>query len=262
MQSVARYSPLAWMVAVAVSATAWVAHFNFPDAVFAAGFFLSAFAITAWIVARWKSRLERRAQAGETSATLQRAISYLALVAFALFAVAVHAWAVVGIYIEPARNRVYAESMGFEFGPYILLSLAASVIVGILALVAVRALRTADPARAASLWLACVLAPVAWLIIGVICNALVDGLKGQLSAFGADLPAPTLFVLGFPEYQALPVAVALGLTVVAWSWRSKTTFFRWTAAAQILVLLLSSAFFALAIAVRGLPLFSMCGQPI
>lgn len=259
MESVRRYSPSAWASAVALSASAWAGHFSFPELSFAA-FVLFSVAFAAWIVAKWAGRLARQAPVGESrEPAVPRAMSSLALAVFGLYTIAVHAWALVFVYFEPAVNRAYAESMGFEFRPYLLASLVVAVVIAILGFAAIRALGASDPARAASLWLACAVASAGWLAIATVLSAVVARFKAEWSAFGADLPAPTLLLLEFEGYRAFPVALALGLCGLAWFWRSKASFFRWVAVAQLFILVLGSAFFTLAVVSPALPVFKMCG---
>ena len=191
---------------------------------------------------------------------MQLSLATFALAAFGLYAAVLHVLGFIFVYPEPTKNRAYAESMGLEFGPYMLVSLAASVLIAIVALLAIRALRTADPARAASLWLCCVLAPATWLGIGTASSALAEGLK--TSEFGADLPASVLLTIEFTDYRTIPMLVALGLLGLAAFWRARPERFRWTVFAQILVLLLGGAFFAFTISSAALLLFSMCGGAI
>ena len=259
MKSAGRYSPLAWAAAVAVCSSAWAGYFSKPE-LSAAAFVLSVLGIGAWIVTGWAQRLARRALAGETQhLAVLRATSFLAFAVFGLYTIAAHGWALVFLYAEPAINRVYAETLGFEFGPYLLASLAGAVVATVIAVAAIRALRVSDPARAAVLWPVWLLAPAAWLAIAAALDGLTGRLRTEWSAFGADLPAPTLLLLEFEGYWCLPVALALGLCGVAWFMRSRPAFFRWTAVAQLFVLLMASACFTLAIISIALPVFKMCG---
>lgn len=262
MEAAPRYHPLAWTSAVALGAAGWAGHFDYQDL---AGALATVFALAliAWIATKWVARLKRRLpDGGSLALAAQRWLASFALVAFGLYAILLHALGLVFVYAEPTKNRAYAESMGFEFGPYILLSFAISVVAGILVFAAIRSLRATDAARSASLWLCCVLAPIAWLAIAIATASLVEGLKEQWTALGADLPAPTLFMIGFVEYRMIPAVVALCLLGLAWFWRSRAGLFRWVAFGQVLVLLLGSAFFAFAIYSFAANLFSMCGGAI
>ena len=258
MDTAARYHPLAWTAAVAVCVTGWAAHFDLQDFSGAAAI-VFAIALVAWTAVKWVARLKRPAPAGSLALAAQLQISSFALVAFGLYAIVAHALGLVFVYLEPTKNRAYAESAGFEFGPYMLLSLAIGVLVGILAFVAIRALRTADPARKGWIWLCCVVAPAAWLVVATGLRELVAGLKEQ---WGADLPSSTLFMIGFVDYRIIPVVLAFGLLGLAWFWRSRVELFRWMVVAQLLVALSGSAFFTFAISSAASMLFSMCGGPI
>ena len=190
---------------------------------------------------------------------VMRAIAWLALVVFALFAMGIHLWALLDIYPDPALNRIYAESLGIEAGPYIFGSLAVAVASAILAFAVARALRSQDPGNSAPLWLTCVIAPAAWVLIATTLDSVISRFKREFAAFGADLPTPTLVLLGFEGYWLLTAVLPLVLLCLAWAWRSKPALFRGVATAQLLALLLSSAFFAVALASFALPAIKMCG---
>src|SRR5262245_20652813 len=118
MEAVQRYHPIAWTAGVAASASAWLAYFKQDDLSFGA-FLLFVAVAAAWIIVKWAAWLGRTGEHG-----VMRAIAWLALVVFALFAIGIHLWALVGVYPDPALNRIYAESLGIEAGPYIFGSLA------------------------------------------------------------------------------------------------------------------------------------------
>jgi len=259
MEAAGRYSPFSWTTAVAVSAAAWAAHFNFPELSVAA-FWLAVLAVVAWIVTRWAARIARKAPSGETPepAILRASLSFM-FVVFAIYATAMHAWALGIAYPEPNINRAYAESLGIELGPYFLASFAVAVVVAILAFAAIRALRAPEPAHAAPLWLACVAAPAGWVMLALGLSGAAESIKAQWTAFGADLPSPTLLVLASEEYLAVFALIACTLGMLAWFVRARPRAFRRIAAVQLFLVLLCAAYFTLAVVSSVLPLFKMCG---
>jgi hypothetical protein len=259
METLPRYSPFAWTTAVAVSACAWAASFKLEWLSLAA-FWLAAIAIIAWIVFRWAGRFARTASAGESrELAVLRAISSFALAVFVFVAIAVHVWALGLVYPEPSMNRAYAESLGVELGPYLLASLAVDVVVAFLAFAAIRALRAPDPARTASLMVACAMAPVGWVALALALTRVVAAFKAQWSELGADLPSPVLLLLASEEYLGVIAGTVLALCVLAWIMRARPAPFRRIAVAQILLLLLCGAFFTMAVVSSVLPLFKLCG---
>lgn len=259
MEAQQRYSPLSWTAAVAISACGWAATFN-QEALSIAAFWLAVAAVAAWILVRWTTRFTRRVPAGESrEPAVLRAIAWLGFLPFALWTALGLGWAILLVYPEPATNRAYAESLGIEFGQYFFLALALGATTGILAAAGIRALGQLEPQRAWPLRLALVAAPAGWAALAITLSSVIETMKAVWSEFGADLPGPTLFVIGSEDYLMLTALTSLFLLALAWGLRARPRAFRRIAVAQMLLSLACSACFTLAVVAGVLPLFKACG---
>jgi len=262
MDVLPRYSPLAWIAAVAISACGWAATMN-QETLSIAAFWLATAAVVAWILIRWTARFTRRVPAGESrEPAVLRAIAWLGFLLFALWTVLTLPPAIIFVYPNPAASRAYAEILGIELDSYVLLALALGVLVAANAATGLRALSATAPQCARSLQLAFVAALAGWTWLAIAQASVVDALESAGPAFGADLPSATLFVIEYGRSLGVLAVAALLLAGLAWKLRNKPVAFQRIAIAQILLLMLFSACFTFIVLAGVLPLASTCGGAV
>jgi len=259
MNVLPRYSPLAWIAAVAVSVCAWAETFKY-DAVTNTAFWISVFAVVGWVLVRWTGWFVRRVPAGDLrEPAMLRAVAWLGFALFALCMVFGFAWAFAAVYPDPAVMRAYAETLGIDLAPFFLGTLAVGVAVVLLSATAIRALARTEPRSAWPVRLVFVAAPVGWIAFGAILLTVVGEFKVAWADFGADLPTPTLFFLDSNAHLGIAAAAAIAFAGLAWFQRADALAFRRVATVQIMLLLLFSTCFTLAVIAAVLPLIKTCG---
>jgi hypothetical protein len=253
-----RHSTLAWSCAVAISAAALGAQFDFESVSLAACAFL-AIAAAVWSVKWLARRLARALPADATpgAATLQ-ASAWLGVLALCLWTAAFLVTSFVMVYPEPAMNRAYAESLGVELGPFFSAALGACMAITLVAVPIIRALRDPAPGASAALRAFCLAAPLACLLLAMAPYTYFPGWSSAWASRGADLPDPILFFRAAEAYWGVPPALALAISCLAWAGRSRAVVFTRSVFAQLLLLMLCSALLSLAAMAVWLPLFSIC----
>jgi hypothetical protein len=241
-----QHSALAWTGAGAVSV-----------AIFSAQFDWALLLIAAWTVIGVVMAFAAARRFAGRSATAA-GLTKVALIAFALWTLAIAGWLLILVYPDPQANRAYAEPIGVELGSLLFPALAAAVAIGAWAAWAIDAMGDASPSKRVALRATCMAAPAACVLLAVIPAIWIEEFKGAWTHFGADLPNPTLLVLGVGDWwMAFPIA-SVALLVLAWLKRESPPAFTGAVAAQLCLVMLCSALMMLAVAAAWLPVFRMC----
>jgi hypothetical protein len=241
-----RHSALAWTGAVAISVAIFSAQLDWELLLLAAWVVISVVIVVA----------AARRFAGRSTAAA--GLTKVALIAFALWTLANAAWLLAFIYPDPRANRVFAETIGVDLNALLVPMLAAALAIGAWAWWAIRSMGDAFPAQRLALRATCVAAPPACLLLALTPAIWIEDFKGSWAHFGADLPRPTLIVLGAGDWWMVFPILSVALVVAAWFMRKHATAFTSAVALQLCLVMLCSALMTLAIAAMWLPNFSLC----
>lgn len=254
--SIKRYSAQAWLLAIGVSMFA-VAMRTDSDAAGYGG--ITALVLAALFgVQYW---IEKSLAMAQPTPRRHSAYRYAAVILLWLWN-ALLVGLMSFIYVEPRLNRAYAEELGFEVGEALLFVFACNLAVTLIVLLAPTLAGSEASRRRLFVRALCAGTPVILAALSFAAYSFIPDFQSAWTAFGVDLPGPSLVLIESRPYFGILPMLALALGGYALARPEDAARMNRAIAGLLALLVFAGALLTFSVGAVYLPIYPSCGGAI